>query len=199
MVHEDACYLQSGDAPSKRAILRAALTLFASRGFAATSVREIAKESGYTNPALYRFFKGKKELAGFLFERCHGHLRAEIAAAAGSSEDSSSARLSRLVRVYVRLLDEDLECVVFVHETLRSFWQPEPGRESIFGIVRGLLADAVATGDLQAGADAPLMATVVVGAMAQFARSLQFGEVPRPARAHAESLEQAIRRAVGLH
>ena len=49
-------YLTEDDAPAKREILRAALKLFSERGLAATSVRDIAEESGFTNPALYRHF-----------------------------------------------------------------------------------------------------------------------------------------------
>lgn len=197
MIHEP-WYLEPGGAPSKRAILRAALRLFASQGIASTSVREIAAEAGYTNPALYRFFQGKMELAGFLFDRCYSHLRTEIRAAAGTSDRPPSVRLAGLVHAYAQLLEEDLEAVVFVHEALRSFWRPDEGQESIFGIVREILGDAVREGEMDAGSPVPLFATVVVGALAQFARSIQFGEIPAPARAHARSLEGALRRAVGM-
>lgn len=43
-------------------ILRAASELFAERGYAATSVREIASMAGCTKPALYYYFQGKEAL-----------------------------------------------------------------------------------------------------------------------------------------
>ena len=43
-------------------ILDAAERLFATRGFAATSVREIVREAGVTNPMLYYYFGSKEDL-----------------------------------------------------------------------------------------------------------------------------------------
>ena len=60
-------YIREDDPPAKREILRAAMKLFSERGLDATSIREIARESGYTNPALYKHFAGKEELALHLF------------------------------------------------------------------------------------------------------------------------------------
>jgi AcrR family transcriptional regulator len=48
--------------------------LFSQRGLDGTSIRDIAEESGYTNPALYKHFAGKEELALYLFEICHRRL-----------------------------------------------------------------------------------------------------------------------------
>ena len=60
-------YVRESDPAAKREILRAALKLFSERGLAATTIRDIANESGYTNPALYKHFAGKDELALYLF------------------------------------------------------------------------------------------------------------------------------------
>jgi len=43
-------------------ILDAAERLFATRGFSATSVREIVREAGVTNPMLYYYFGSKEDL-----------------------------------------------------------------------------------------------------------------------------------------
>lgn len=198
MADDDAFYLHSEDAPSKRAILRAALSLFAGRGIAATSVREIARQAGYTNPALYKFFEGKLELASCLFERCYDHIQAEVAVAVGHDDRPLPERVHALVGAYIRLLEEDLEAVVYVHEALRLFWHPEEGKESIFSIVRALIVNAVKRGEVEPGADPSLLATVIVGALAQFARSVQFGEIDVPAHVHTQALEAAIQGAVGL-
>lgn len=198
MVKHTVFYLQSDEAPSKRAILRAALSLFATRGIAATSVREIARKAGYTNPALYKFFEGKMELASCLFDRCYAHLQSEVTVAVGHDDRPLSERITSLVAAYVRLLDEELDAVVYVHEALRLFWNPEAGKGSVFSIVRSLIANAVKRGEVAAEADPALLATVTLGALAQFARSVQYGEISSPASAHAQALEAAIRGAVGL-
>src|SRR5439155_16662620 len=80
-------YISEHDPPAKREILRAAMKLFSERGLAATSIRDIAQESGFTNPALYKHFVGKEELALHLFETCHGRVWASCAAALASRND----------------------------------------------------------------------------------------------------------------
>ena len=87
-------YIREDDAPAKRQILRAAMKLFSEHGLAATSIRDIAKESGYTNPALYKHFAGKEELALHLFETCHRRLWAKCHAAIVS--DSSRRHITRM-------------------------------------------------------------------------------------------------------
>ena len=74
-------YIREDDPPAKREILRAAMKLFSERGLAATTIRDIAEESGYTNPALYKHFASKEELALHLFETCHRRLWAACSAA----------------------------------------------------------------------------------------------------------------------
>ena len=74
-------YIREGDPPAKREILRAAMKLFSERGLAATTIRDIAKESGYTNPALYKHFVSKEELALYLFETSHRRLWSRCQAA----------------------------------------------------------------------------------------------------------------------
>src|SRR5215208_4865848 len=78
-------YVREDDPPAKREILRAGLKLFAERGLAATSIRDIADRSGYTNPALYKHFAGKDELALHLFETCHARVWTSCAAALSSA------------------------------------------------------------------------------------------------------------------
>ncbi len=79
-------YIREDDPPAKRQILRAAMKLFSEHGLAGTSIRDIAQESGYTNPALYKHFAGKEELALHLFETCHRRLWARCNAAIVSSK-----------------------------------------------------------------------------------------------------------------
>ena len=81
MAHTLPFFVREEDPPAKRQILRAAMTLFSERGLAGTSIRDIARESGYTNPALYKHFASNDELALYLFETCHRRLWAKCNAA----------------------------------------------------------------------------------------------------------------------
>ena len=58
----------SDAAPTAERILSAALELFAARGFAATSVRQIAAAVGVTDAALYSHFAGKQAIFDRLLE-----------------------------------------------------------------------------------------------------------------------------------
>ncbi len=51
----------------KDAILKASLSLFAQRGYDAVSVRDIAKAAAVSEAALYKHFKGKEEMALYIF------------------------------------------------------------------------------------------------------------------------------------
>ena len=66
--------IDSGDPPSKLAIVRAALARFVHHGIEATSIRDLAEETGYTNPALYKFWQSKDALVLDVFERCYRQL-----------------------------------------------------------------------------------------------------------------------------
>ena len=67
---------------SQTALLRAALQLFAARGFEGVGVQEIASATGLTKPTLYHFFGSKQGLLEALFTRYAGELDGEIAEAA---------------------------------------------------------------------------------------------------------------------
>jgi AcrR family transcriptional regulator len=51
---------------SRARVLRAALELFAEKGFAATSTRELSERLGFTKAALYYYFKTKDDLLAAL-------------------------------------------------------------------------------------------------------------------------------------
>ncbi len=75
-----------GDPPAKRSILTAALALFASRGIDGVSIRDIAADSGFSNPAMFKYYKSKEDLARTLFEACYRPttaIRRSAAAGAG--------------------------------------------------------------------------------------------------------------------
>jgi AcrR family transcriptional regulator len=99
-------YINENDPPAKREILRAALTPCAERGLAATSIRDIAEESGYTNPALYRHFASMGELELHLFETCHARVW-RVCADALASQNGFAPRLDAYVAAWLGLFDDE--------------------------------------------------------------------------------------------
>ncbi len=89
------------------AILRAALPLFAVRGFEGTTTRELAGGAGVTEPILYRHFPGKADLFAAVLagaaDRVQGSLEASI-----EGVSTAPARLQALA--------DDLESLLSTHE-----------------------------------------------------------------------------------
>jgi len=185
-----AFLLAEADPPSKREILRCALSLFVRDGLFETSIRAIARATHYTNPALYKFFPSKEALALHLFERCYAHLF-EVIDATQAPAQPFAARLGALTEAYADLLDENLEAVLYVNETLRTFWprMPAPARRrSLLGLLRSLVDAGRREGAIDPGTDAQLAVAVLVGTMGQVARMVYFDEIERPLASRGEGL-----------
>lgn len=67
-------------------IISAARQLFAARGFAATSIHDIARRAGVAKGAVYHHFDSKAEIFLRVFEQMTGTLAAEVAASAAAGE-----------------------------------------------------------------------------------------------------------------
>ena len=87
-------------------IYRTAARMISEKGFAATSMNEIADAVELTKPGLYYYVKGKKELLysimGFALDR----LDAEVVAPAGRISDPE-VRLRLIMRSHARLLTRE--------------------------------------------------------------------------------------------
>jgi AcrR family transcriptional regulator len=176
-------YLTQDDPPAKREILRAALKLFAARGLAATSIRDIAEESGYTNPALYKHFPSKDHLALHLFEVCHTQVWTTCAAAL-ASPDGFDAKLDAYVARWLDLLDEEPETMAFLADSARVLW-PRAGarvrRNTMIGLARSLVRESPRMRDAPALA-VDAAAASIQGTLAELGRMIEVGAVRGPAR-----------------
>ncbi len=97
-------------------IARLATELFHRKGYAATSMRELASVSGIEAPSLYNHFSSKETL---LHEICFGMADAFVSTAQRISamDLSVTDRLALAIKEHLRLLFSDREAVgVFVHE-----------------------------------------------------------------------------------
>src|SRR4249919_1763993 len=140
-------YVPEDDPPAKRQILRAAMKLFSERGLDGTSIRDIAEESGYTNPALYKHFAGKEQLAVHLFETCHRRLWTKCNAAIAAA-DNFDDKLEGYVGQILALVDEHPEAMAFLSDSARVLWPkagPAVRRQTMIGLARSLMSDAPRT------------------------------------------------------
>jgi TetR/AcrR family transcriptional regulator, repressor of fatR-cypB operon len=183
MVQTLPFYIHEDDPPAKRQILRAAMTLFSERGLAGTSIRDIARESGYTNPALYKHFAGKEELALYLFENCHRRLWTKCNAAilaATSFDDKLDAYIGQVLE----LVDEHPEAMAFLSDSARVLWPksgPAVRRQTMIGLARSLMSQAPRPRRGKSTISPDVVAASLQGTLAELARMLQVGVIPGPA------------------
>src|SRR6476469_103129 len=137
-------YVGDEDPPAKQQILRAAMKLFSKHGLAGTSIRDIAQESGYTNPALYKHFAGKEELAVHLFETCHRRLWTRCHAAIGAAKTYDD-KLEAYIGQVLALVDEHPDAMAFLSDSARVLWPkaaPAVRRQTMIGLARSLMSEA---------------------------------------------------------
>ena len=175
-----------------------ALALFVRDGLCETSVRDIAKASGFTNPALFKHFRSKDDLARYLFERCYLQL-ADLVSNAIASAATFAAKQRAVIDAYLAALDRDSNSVLYVQDGLRHFWPQMPAavrRHSIVGDVRRLLEIGRREGRVADDFDINLLTTAWLGTLQQFARFRYFGEFTQPPRVLADALDALLTRMV---
>ena len=174
-------YIREDEPAAKRQILRAAMKLFSEHGLAGTSIRDIARESGYTNPALYKHFAGKDELALHLFEVCHRRLWTKCRAAIDAAK-GFDAKLEAYVGQVLELVDEDPEVMAFLSDSARVLW-PKAGaavrRQTMIGLARSLMSLAPRPRGKPLNPD--VVAASLQGTLAELTRMLLVGVIPGPA------------------
>ena len=191
-------YVSSDDAPAKQKIVIAALDLFVRDGLCETSVRDIARASGFSNPALFKHFSSKEALAHYLFERCYLELFNLITRAILSG-DTFATKQRAVIGAYMTALERDRNAVLYVQDNLRQFWPKMPitlRKHSIVGEVRTLLELGRKEGTVTATVDVGLLTVAWIGTLQQFARAQYFGEFKLPSRVIATTLEDLLTRMV---
>lgn len=172
-------YVTDGDPPSKQAILQAGLGLFARYGVDATNVRAIGERAGYSNPAIFKFFASKDELALYLFERCYSRLH-DVVAGALASDRAFEDNLRALLEAVLALLDEDIDAFLFVQDHLREMW-PRTSRslrrKSLVRLVERFVGQGQSAGAVRGDVGPALLSTALMGFLVQFARVFYFGEI----------------------
>jgi TetR/AcrR family transcriptional regulator len=114
---------------NRSAILDAALTLFAARGYDAAGVQEIVEAAGITKPTLYHYFGSKQGLLQALIEQHHAPLERDIFAAAQYAGDLPKT-LETLARAFFACAQRD----PLYYRMQLSFFLAAPDSEAFHGI-----------------------------------------------------------------
>jgi AcrR family transcriptional regulator len=184
-------------ARTKAKIENEALRLFAEKGVAGTSVRDIAAAVGVAEAALYRHFPSKDALSRSLFLEGYARLAADVVAA-GDRRQAFGATADEVVGIFCRLFDENRSLFSFLllsqHNHLREV--PREADKNIVQAVQAIFADAMARGEIPEG-DADLLAAIALGMVAQPAVFTIYGRLQGPLSGRAGELASAVKAVAG--
>jgi AcrR family transcriptional regulator len=101
---------------ARREILEAAAGVFARRGYAASTLADLARAAGYAAPSLYRYFSGKEEIFRSLVELVKADLRATFEAPVSAGAPLAD-RLEGLLAAQFELSRRRREVIAFLLST----------------------------------------------------------------------------------
>jgi TetR/AcrR family fatty acid metabolism transcriptional regulator len=156
--------------PDKReAILRAAIKVFAGKGYFNSKVADIAKEAGIADGTVYLYFKSKDEILHSFFDQAMADFIAE-----GKREletiKGAEARLRRIARLHLERLGADRDLAVVFQVELRGstkFMQAfsTAGFGEYLDIIRETIAEGQAEGVFRDDVKPVIAAKILYGAL----------------------------------
>jgi len=143
-------------AASRKQLMNVALHLFAQKGYASTTVREICDQAGTTAPSLYYYF-GSKE--GLYMELMQTHCTQidQLLESHTGTFDSAKSRLKDLVDKIFQQVIEDRD---FFRLMFTIYYGPPQGAPycdfiyyhvKFHGAIRKIIGEAIAAGEFQPG------------------------------------------------
>lgn len=109
-------------------IVKASIKLFKSKGFAKTTTREIAKESGFSIGTLYEYVRTKEDVLLLVFDSINRNVYARLQQVT-DVEEHSIENLIMSIDAYYRLFDQLQEEALILYQELKSL--PQAEREAV--------------------------------------------------------------------
>src|SRR3954463_8356770 len=159
--------------PKRDAILRAAIDVFAERGFFNAQVADVARVAGVAAGTVYLYFKSKDDLLISIFERSMREGLTNGRAAVAKLDDPRE-RLVRRARAHLARLGADRNlAIVFQVELRQSTKFMERFSATLLrdylGLIREAIADGQRAGLFRADVKATAMAKMLFGALDEMA------------------------------
>jgi TetR/AcrR family transcriptional regulator, fatty acid metabolism regulator protein len=161
-------------------LLRAAVRVFARRGFHASRVTDIASEAGVAHGLLYHYFRSKDEVLDEIFRRTWANLGNELQ----TIEESGAPfreQLRRFATVYLGSWVDSPDLIrVLVREIART---PAIGVraaefETVLASLERMLRVAEARGEVRAGLDVRFAALAIYGALEELLTGFVLEQLP---------------------
>ena len=159
--------------PKHDAILRAAIDVFAERGYFNAQVADVARVAGVAAGTVYLYFKSKDDLLVSIFERSMREALVEGRAAVADVRDPRE-RLQRFARMHLARLGRDRNlAIVFQVELRQSTKFMERFSVTLLrdylGLIRAAFADGQREGLFRADMNATAIAKMFFGALDEMA------------------------------
>ena len=156
------------DDSARDRLMAGAVELFARKGYAAATVREIVEAAGVTKPVLYYYFGSKDGI----FTEIMGRVRAQFEETIRAALEAGGTATERLYRLMDQLFGLVLDNLLVVRVAHALYFGPpqdappfdfEAFHERLQTVVLGLVNEGMASGELREGAP-EIVAMAVLGA-----------------------------------
>jgi len=181
----------------RRTILRAAIDVFARKGYHGCRIADVAKEAGVAYGLVYHYFKNKDELLETVFEACWSGFSTRVRAIA-EAEGTLAEKLRRITDVVFEAYRVDPRAVkVLVVEVARSpvgRLNHQSAFKDTIELCVQMLNRAQAAGELRPEVDLQLSAMLLFGTIEMAFTALVMGvvDIKEP-----EKVERAKRNIAG--
>ncbi|HJS33273.1 MAG TPA: TetR/AcrR family transcriptional regulator [Alphaproteobacteria bacterium] len=180
---------------TKERIERAAIRMFVKHGVNGASIREIAREAGVSQGAMYNHYTSKEDLAWALFSRSWSDIAVEMRQRM-HGEPTLLAKLRALTNCVFRRFEEDWELVTYVyfsrHENIRRVTASLPNPHLV---VRLAIVDGMARGEIPRQ-NAEVATAMVMGILIQIIDTKALGRIKPDLTKLADSVAEACFRAL---
>jgi TetR/AcrR family fatty acid metabolism transcriptional regulator len=162
-----------GTGAKRDLILRAAIDVFADRGFFNAQVADVARAAGVAAGTVYLYFRGKDDLLVSIFERTMREALARVRASIADTTDPAE-RLRRFARLHLGGLGRDRNLAVVFQVELRQSTKFMERFSSTFlrdylGMIREAIEDGQRTGQFRADLKATVAAKAFFGVLDEMA------------------------------
>ena len=182
----------------KNAIYDSAVKLFGEKGLNQTGIREIAKVAGVSEAALYRHWKGKRQLAWDIFkhglEELHGAMTRGV-----PREGPVCHAVTATVRIFFEAYDRNPQLFGYLLLSQHELWTAKD--DSVGDPVAfwfDLLRSRAPEFQLDERLDNEILGPVTLGMILRPSIAAAYHSVPLPLSQHAETVSAAICRVLGV-
>ena len=168
----------------RQAILRAAIKVFASKGYSNSKVADIAGAAGIADGTVYLYFKSKEEILHSVFDRAMEEFISE-----GKREiaeiNAPAERLRRIAQLHLEKLGADRDLAVVFQVELRGSTKfmeefSAAGFAEYLNIIHETIEDGQKTGAFRSDLNATICSKILFGALDEMVTNWILSKKPYP-------------------